>query len=310
MANVLKREKQIAVVRLLCEGNSIRSTERLTGIHRDTIMRIMLRFGEACRRFLDLSLSNVSVERVELDEVWTFCRKKQGHLSEREKDDPTIGDIYLFTGICADTKLLIHFELGKRNQETTDRFVSELERRIVRPPISFGSDRPQISTDGFPAYPGSIGRAFGQTVRHGVLIKNYANPESGRYAPPDLCSTARVDIEGIDDLATICTSHVERHNLTIRTFMKRFSRLALGFSKRFENLCAATAIFIAYYNFCWRTRMPGKTGCRRPTAAMMAGLTGTLWTVENLYDAVMGLEQDRRSLERYKRLGRKLRGDE
>jgi hypothetical protein len=156
-------------------------------------------------------------------------------------------------------------------------------------------------------YPTEIGTAFGGKARHGVLVKNYVNPEVGRYAPPDLIQTHRIDIEGIDDLATICTSHIERHNLSVRTFMRRFTRLTLGFSKKLDNLKAAVAIHVAYYNFCWRLRLPGKSGKLRPAPAMDAGPTDRLWSLEDLYDAVMEHDANQKRMARYKRLADALR---
>lgn len=183
VANFIGREKQIQILRLLVEGNSIRSTERLTGIHRDTIMRAMVRFGNACREFLDLNLSNLHLEHVEIEEIWTFVRKKQRQLHGFEIIDPEIGDIYLFTAIDQKTKLLASFAIGKRNHFTTQALIGDLSRRMVRPPVEVGSDRPQLSTDGWASYPSTIRDEFGTSVRHGILIKQYRNPESGRYAP-------------------------------------------------------------------------------------------------------------------------------
>ena len=150
---------------------------------------------------------------------------------------------------------------------------------MVRQPLS-DPQSPQISTDGWGPYVPAIARSFVGSVRHGVLVKNYVNPESGRYAPPDLVKADRYNVQGINDLATICTSHVECCNLTIRTFMKRFTRLALGFSKKVENLAAATAIHVATYNFC---RIHSSIRC---TPAMAAGVIDKLWSMDDLYEAV------------------------
>jgi len=178
---------------------------------------------------------------------------------------------------------------------------------MVRPPVEVGSDRPQLSTDGWGSYPSTIRDESGSTVRHGILIKQYRNPESGRYAPPDLTGTERIAVQNITDVSTICTSHVERHNLTLRTFMKRFSRLSMGFSKKLPNLAAAVAIQVAYYNFCWRLRRPGKSGQYAPTPAMMAGLTETLWTIEDLFDAVTKQQAEKKQSARMAKLIDRLR---
>jgi IS1 family transposase len=277
VANVLKREKQIQVLRLLSEGNSIRSTMRLTGIEKKTITRLVVRFGGQCRAFLDDALANLSPRHLELDEIWTYVAKKQKRCRANELHR---GDQYLYTALDADSKLLVTFAIGKRSSEVTAAFVADLEKRIVRQPVADAGDTPQISTDGWGPYVPCIARSFGRSVRHGVLIKQYVNPEVGRYAPPDLVKTERINIRGIRDLNTICTSHVERLNGSIRLFMKRFTRLTYAFSKKLENLAAATAIHVAVYNF---VRIHRTLGC---TPAMAAGVVGELWRMEELFDAV------------------------
>ncbi len=279
MADLLSREKQIAVLRLLSEGNSIRSTSRLTGIEKKTITRIVVRFGNQCRAYLDHKLMNLSLDHVQLDEIWTYCRMKEGQAKKRNLTTARIGDQYLFTALDTQTKLLVTFAIGKRTRETTNIFIADLKKRLVTGDVS-GDDRPQLSTDGFQPYMSAIRRHFNGTVRHGVLVKNYVNPEVGRYAPPTLMKAERHNINGISNLATICTSHVERNNLTIRTFMKRFTRLTLGFSKKLENLVAATALHVAVYNFC---RIHGSLKC---TPAMAAGVIDRLWSMDDLYNAV------------------------
>ncbi|HEV8066230.1 MAG TPA: hypothetical protein VGP76_00745 [Planctomycetaceae bacterium] len=280
MANFINRDKQIQVLRLLSEGNSIRSTVRLTGIHKSTIMRLVVRFGNECRQYLDFALSNLNLDHVQIDEIWTFCGMKEARAKRRHLDSSTIGDQYLFTALDTDTKLLVTFAVGKRTMATTDAFIADLSRRLHRTPEMIGENRPQLSTDGFRPYVEAIRDHFRGTVKHGVLIKNYVNPEVGRYAPPALIGAERFNVNGIRDLGTICTSHVERNNLTIRTFMKRFTRLALGFSKKQENLVAATAIHVAVYNFC---RIHSTIRC---TPAMAAGVIDRLWGMGDLFDAV------------------------
>lgn len=219
-------------------------------------------------------------------------QKKQGRLESEERNDPTIGDQYLYIGQDAESKLIITFALGKRNGAVTDAFISDLSDRVVLPKdvnIPW-SEKPQLSTDGWAAYPGAIRDAFGSRAAHGVLIKNYHEHEQpGRYGPPTMSGTERIGVVGIMDTRTICTSHVERNNLTIRTFMKRFTRLSLGFSKKLDNLAAAIALHVAHFNFCWRPRHKdgALAGRLRNTPAMEAGLTATLWTMDDLYNEVM-----------------------
>jgi IS1 family transposase len=292
MANVLPREKQLLCLKMLVDGASIRAVSRVTGVDKDAVMRLMVRVGEACQRFLDAKVRDVNARHLEIDEQWTFCGKKQGHLKDAEKSSRELGDQYLFLAVDQQTKLIACHTLGKRDEITTRTFLAKLANRIVLPKSEDGpwSDKPQLSTDGFPSYPGVIQDVFGSLAQHGVIIKNYADPNVGRYAPPEMVGTERRRIQFIEDLLTITTSHVERLNCTTRQFVKRFCRLTLAFSKKLRNLEAAIALHVAYYNFCWRMRgVDGKGTCGklRLPPAMQAGIVNTLWTMEDLYDAVM-----------------------
>jgi IS1 family transposase len=299
MANNLPREKQIEVLHHLVEGNTLRSATRLSGVHRTTIMKLMVKFGEACKAYMDANLRGLNLRHVEVDEIWTFVLKKQGRLQVEEKAQRfDIGDVYLWTCIDQDSKLVPSFVLGKRSADNARKLMVDLRRRMVMPGPRESDltgayvQVTQISTDGFAGYPEAVDLAFGPYAKYGQIIKDYRNADQpGRYAPPEMTGTERKGIKGIrgkDQERTICTSHVERHNLTIRTLMKRFTRLSLGFSKKLANLEAAVAIFLAYYNFCWRTRLPGKSGRTRVPAAMAVGVSDTMMTFEELFDAVMG----------------------
>ncbi len=220
-------------------------------------------------------MRDLQLDHVQLDEIWTFCRMKEGQAKKRHLDNSVIGDQYLYTALDTDTKLLVSFALGKRDWTTTNAFIRDLRERLVTPD-GFGDDRPQLSTDGYQPYMPAIRRHFQGTVRHGVLKKQYVNPEVGRYAPPILMKAERININGINNLATICTSHVERNNGTIRQWCKRFTRLTYAFSKKRENLRAAISLHIAYYNFCRRH------SSLRITPAMAARVTDRLWSLEDL----------------------------
>ena len=277
MANVLRPELREEVVHLLVEGNSIRSIERLTGVHRDTIMRLMVRVGDGCREFLDGRMRGLKLRHVQIDEIWTFVLIKQGHLPASHVGDPSIGDQFLFVAFDTDTKLMPTFAIGKRTSEVTAAFINDLSGRIV-------TARPIISTDGFNAYPAAIRDAFGdENCNYGQIIKDFAEPvQPGRYGPPDMVRAERRQILGLDNLprGTFCTSHVERNNLNIRTFMKRFTRLSLGFSKKLENLAAAVALHTAYHNYC---RVHRTLRC---TPAMAAGVADHVWGLDELLAAV------------------------
>jgi IS1 family transposase len=276
---VLPREKQLQVLHLLVEGTSLRSITRLTRVHRTTIARLMIRVGNSCRRMLDARMRKLTLDHIQADEIWTFVKKKQAHLTTAEQADEEIGDQYLFIALDETTKLIPNYAIGKRSKENTERFMLDLAKRMVcpDPALTDVEDRPLISTDGWAAYPGAVDLAFADTVAHGVIIKDFAESEQpGRYAPPEVVGTERRPITKGLDPYSICTSHVERHNLSIRTFMRRFTRLALGFSKKLDHLAAAVALYVAHYNYC---RLHGSL---RGTPAMRAGIAGHPWTLEEL----------------------------
>lgn len=291
-------DKAKLALRMLTEGMSIRATERTTGIGRNTLCRLIVLYGTACRKFLDDRMHGLKMTHLQFDEQWTFVGKKQARLTVDEKAERhDIGDIYLWTCVDEKTKLMPSFRVGKRSADNARRFMADVAKRLARPAphasdshgFAKGGYRPivQISTDGFPGYPEAVDLAFGPYAKYGVIIKEYRNANM-KYDPNEMVGSKREGIRGIEgrEIYTICTSHVERLNGTQRVFLKRLNRLTLCFSKKLENLEAAFAMFAAYYNFCWRTRMPKKSGQRRPTAAMMAGLTNQLWSFDDLFEAV------------------------
>jgi IS1 family transposase len=271
MANVLKREKQEAAIRCLVNGASVRATERMTGVHRDTIIRLMKRVGAGCEVLLDSEMRNLSCHRLQLDELWTFVGKKQRHV--KLEDDPyQVGDFYTFVALDADTRLVPSYRIGKRNRATTNAFLRDLSARLAV--------RPQISADAFKAYVEAIDRTFGRDVDFAQIVKFYeAEPIGpGRYSPPKVVGVEKAAVWGNPDPAHVSTSYVERQNLTMRTSIRRFTRLTLGFSKQVESLRAAVALYFAWYNFVQTHRT------LRTTPAMAAGVTNRLWTIGDLVD--------------------------
>lgn len=301
MANRISTETRKLILRLLCEGNSIRSVSRVTGCHKTTVGRVILDFGRSAKVFLDEELKGLTLEHLECDEIWSYVLKKQARLTVEEKAERgDIGDMYLFTAIDQKTKLIPTFLVGKRSADNCRRFMVDLAKRLVLPKPGAGDAHAyqparqvfitQISTDGFAAYPEAVDLAFGGHARFGVIIKEYRNANMD-YTPSEMIGTKRTGYVGITKYQerTICTSHVERNNGTLRTFIKRFTRLTNAFSKKLECHEAAIATFIAYYNFVWRTRntdRSGKAGKLRPTAAMMAGVTDHLWSFDEFYETV------------------------
>jgi IS1 family transposase len=276
--NALAVNKQLAVLHLLIEGNSIRSTERLTGVHRDTITNLLVVVGNFAGDMLYRRMQGLKLRHIEVDEIWTFVEKKQGHLRPLE-NDLLIGDQYVFVAIDQDTKLIPTFLIGKRTADNAERFMLDLAGRVVTPRPGQPRIKLQLSSDGFAAYPGAVDLAFADTVDYGVIVKDFKDDGKeapGRYGPPEMAGAKRQCVKGDFDPYSICTSYAERNNLTIRTFLRRFTRLSLGFSKKFDNLVAAVCLHMAHYNFCRRH------GTLKMTPAMAAGVTGELWDLERL----------------------------
>jgi transposase-like protein/IS1 family transposase len=267
-------DKALLALRLLVEGNSIRSIERTTELHRDTILRLLVLVGEKCEKLMGRLIVNVPVKDVQVDELWGYVYKKEGHKLPEEANEEGMGDAYCFVAIERYTKLVLNFALGRRSQATTDAFIEGL--RAATSPQRF-----QLSADGFQPYVSAITTTLGNRCDFAQLIKVYVNDPEGqrRYSPPDVTHTERVPVMGNPEPANICTSHVERQNLTIRMHMRRLTRLTNAFSKKWENLWAAYCLHFAWYNFCRIHRT------LRVTPAMEAGIAARVWDLRELMEA-------------------------
>jgi IS1 family transposase len=274
MPNILPKDKQIAIISGLAEGMSMRALSRVTGVHQDTICRLGVRVGQACARMMDQRLRNLTCHYLEFDEIWGFIGKKEKH--RRETDDPTLGDVWTFCAIDAETKLVPSFKVGKRDHFTANTFVSDVAERLL--------NRPQVSTDGLRAYVEAMENAFGMNVDFGMVIKNYGadkgeHHQERRYSAPEVSSMQKIEVMGRPERDLISTSHIERLNGTTRLHMRRLTRLTYAFRKKIENFEAAVALHFAYYNFV-------KThSAVRCTPAMAAGVEKSFWTVEDLVEA-------------------------
>lgn len=282
--NTLKHERRTAVIAALVEGNSIRSVERMTEIHRDTIMRLSVRVGTGCARVMDEMMRELTCQRLQLDELWAFVGMKQKRASKlAERGD--FGDAYTFVALDADTKLVPCFHVGRRTWNDTTIFIDDLRSRIV--------NRPQITTDGFAAYYGAIRRAFDSRVDYAQQIKVFAselNMGRGRYSPPVMVESATEVLLGNPNPDHVSTSFVERQNLSVRMENRRFTRLTNAFSKKLANLKASVALHYAHYNFARVHRT------LRMTPAMAAHVSDHIWSVEELIDAALGSEGELREL--------------
>jgi IS1 family transposase len=277
MANELPRDKQIDVLSCLVEGTSVRSAERLSGVHRDTILRLMVRVGNGCANFLDETMRDLPCSRLELDELWAFIGKKQRHVTAG--DDLSAGDAWTFVAIDAETKLVPSFLVGKRDQACTRAFIDDVASRL--------RNRVQITTDGLRTYVDPIAHAFREVgVDYAQLHKTYeAEPIGpGRYSPPKVTGTEKTPVLGAPIADLVSTSYVERQNLTVRMGVRRYTRLTNAFSKKWENHCAATAMHFAHYNFVRQHKT------LRCTPAMAAGVAPTMWSMGEMVEEALSRE--------------------
>jgi IS1 family transposase len=262
--------RRTQIINCLVEGNSIRSTERMTNTHRDTIMRLLVQVGEGCAKIMDEKMHDLDCKRLQVDEIWSYVGKKQAQLKPGES--VRAGDFWTFVALDPDTKLVPAYRVGKRTKVNAVAFMSDVSERLT--------NRLQISSDALRSYVDAVEQAFGADVDYGQAVKFYdAEPIGpGRYSPPRVVSQQKIVVTGNPDQRHISTSLVERQNLTMRMSMRRFTRLTNAFSKKVENLQAAVALHFAHYNF---VRVHKSL---RVTPAMAAGVSDTLWSLEELVE--------------------------
>lgn len=267
MANLLIHEKQVLVINSLVEGLSIRSIERMTGIHRDTIMRLGVRIGESCNNLLDQKMRNLEFKKIQIDEIWGFVGKKQKNTRSNELN---AGDTWTYVAMDIDTKVVPCFRVGKRDQNTTNEFIDDLAMRM--------KNKIQISSDGLKQYVEAIEKSFGPNVDYGQIVKTYSDKNK---KPNNLNHERFIKkriISGYPHEKDISTSYIERQNLTMRMHIRRLTRKTNAFSKKLDNFIAAIALHFAYYNFV-RSHMS-----LRMTPAMAAGITSTFWSIDDLIE--------------------------
>jgi IS1 family transposase len=268
--NKLTTAKRSTIVSCLVEGMSIRSTERITGCDKKTILRLLVQLGEACREYQDRTLIDLPCKKIQCDEIWAFCYAKDKNVPESMKDKRGIGSIWTWTAICADTKLVPSFHVGTRDAACAYEFMADLASRL--------RGRIQLTTDGLNCYLSAVDGAFGRDIDYAMLIKQYgaAIGEEHRYSPAECTGTRIEEIMGHPKAEDVSTSYVERQNLNMRMGIRRFTRLTNAFSKKIENHAHAVALYYMYYNFC---RIHQTT---RVTPAMAAGVAEHPWEVEEI----------------------------
>lgn len=273
MPKHLELDKKVTAISMLCEGNSIRGVERMTGIHRDTIMRLAVRVGEGMQKVQSDMFRNLNCSVIELDEIWGFVGAKENTVKAGEAHGVGFGDIWTWVALDADSKLVPCWHVGNRRREDAQKFVADLEARLV--------NRPQISSDFLHAYQDAIETAFGTEVDYASLVKTFAHPnlvDGRRYSPPEVLSIKKEVKQGNPDWSRISTSYVEKQNHTMRMHCRRLARLTNAFSKKRENFEAAISLHYGYYNLVKRHTT------LRCTPAMQAGVADTFWTVRDLVE--------------------------
>jgi IS1 family transposase len=269
----LTQEQRVAVVRCLVEGNSIRSTVRITGVALNTIQKLTRELGEAVLAYQDHALRNLTCKRVQLDEVWNFCYAKDKNLPDEMRGEPGVGSIWTWVALDAETKLILSWRLGARDAANAHAFIGDVAERLA--------NRVQMTTDGARIYIDAVEHHLGGKVDYGMLVKQYGN-ETGtpdtRYSPAKCLGAKKRQIDGNPDMDHVSTSFVERQNLNIRMGNRRYTRLTNAFSKKAEMLAYSVAITFMYHNFV-RVHQTLKT-----TPAIKAGVASHRWTLEEVVD--------------------------
>ncbi len=269
--NKLSTKERVQIIAALVEGNSIRATCRMTGAAKGTVLKLLVDLGKACAKYQDEKLRGLSCKQIQCDEIWSFCYAKEKNVPEEMKGKLGFGDVWTWTAIDADSKLIVSYLVGDRSAVYARKFIDDLASRLAH--------RVQLTTDGYKAYLNAVETAFGAEIDYAMLDKIYnAPPRDGqaRYSPADCCGTRKIKIKGNPDIKKVSTSYVERQNLTMRMSMRRMTRLTNAFSKKIENQAHAVALHFMHYNFC-RVHQT-----LRITPAMEAKIADHVWTLEEI----------------------------
>jgi IS1 family transposase len=270
--NKLTKEKQRQVVAALVEGNSIRATCRMTGVAKGTVLKLLVALGEACQEYQDKVLRNLTCSKIQCDEIWAFVHAKEKNVPKNKKGQLGYGDIWTFTALDVETKLIPSWYIGNRDLPNATIFMKDLAGRL--------KNRAQLTTDGHKMYLEAVEDAFGSEIDYSQLVKIYGKSQDKeseiRYSPAQCIGAEKHKINGNPETKDVSTSYVERQNLTMRMNMRRYTRLTNAFSKKFHNLECAVALHFMYYNFC-RIHQT-----LRMTPAMAAKVTDRLWDIEDI----------------------------
>ncbi len=266
--NKLSTSKRVQILNMLVEGMSMRAVSRVADVSINTVSKLMVEAGQACAAYHDETVRDVEARRVQCDEIWSFCYAKAKNVARAKAAPPEAGDVWTWTALDSDSKMILSYEVGDRSGATAIEFMDDLRARLA--------NRVQLTTDGHAAYLEAVEGAFGEDVDYAQLIKIYGDaPETeARYSPPDCIATRKRRVSGKPERAAVSTSHVERHNLSMRMGMRRFTRLTNAFSKKIENHLHMLSLYFVHYNFCRVHKS------LRMSPAMAAGVSDTLRDME------------------------------
>jgi len=276
--NKMSLERQAQVIKVLCEGNSIRSTARITNTAINTVVKLLRDVGAACLAYQYQNMRNLPCKKLQVDEVWSFVYAKAKNVPEEHNGELGYGDVWTFTAIDADTKLVPCWKVGTRDADCAYEFLSDLKDRLA--------SRVQLTSDGHRMYLEAVEHAFGREIDYAQLVKMYGQDTESekRYSPAKCIGAEKHVIQGNPDISKVSTSYVERQNLTMRMCMRRFTRLTNAFSKKLENHTLALALYFMHYNFARTHKTLANPYPRTP--AMAAGLTDHIWSIEEIVKLV------------------------
>ena len=269
--NKLPLEKRVQILSMLCEGSAMRATSRVTDVSINTVTKLLVDAGLVCARFHDEVVRGVKAQHIQCDEIWSFCYAKAKKVPTAKAAPEGAGDVWTWTALDRDSKLIVSYLIGDRDAEYASAFIADLQDRLA--------NRVQLTTDGLKTYLSAVEDAFGDDVDYAMLVKVYGEaPEETekRYSPPECIGARKRAVTGKPDRDMVSTSHVERSNLSFRMHMRRFTRLTNAHSKKFENHCHMVALYTVWYNFA---RINSAV---RMAPAMAAGISDRLWDMADI----------------------------
>ena len=271
--NKLPLQKRVQILNMLVEGSSMRSISRVCDVSINTVSKLLVDAGNACAAFHFENVRDVKAQRVQCDEIWSFCYSKQKNVATAKAAPEGAGNVWTWTALDSDSKMILSWAVGDRGASTANLFMDDLVQRLANPV--------QLTTDGHHVYLDAVAGAFGDDIDYAMLVKLYgedpkaAGPER-KYSPSECVGARKEPKIGAPDKAHISTSHVERHNLTMRMSMKRFARLGNAFSKKIDNHIHALSLYFVWYNFCRQHK------AHKLSPAMAAGVANKLWSMEDI----------------------------